>query len=425
MQALILAAGKSSRFYPYNTFHKSLIKLMGEPIISHTIRSVKKAGITDIVIVTGPDSVFKELLGSGKKFGVKIEYVVQKKPTGMGDAVLAASHLIKSDFFLLHAHRIDFHELKEDIDLGRGTNKYVVLLAKKEEFLVSYGTLRTKGDQVVDIIEKPEKGKEPSKFKIIGLYFLNNEFIKTLKSVGPHEYSFEEALNKHAKQGKVRYTTTKQESVTLKYPWDLLCVKKYLLKRMKRHISKESNIASNATIIGDVFIEKNAVVCENVTIKGPSYIGRNVFVGSNSLIRNNTDIEEDSLIGAYMEIKNSLVLEGSSTHSGFIGDSIIGRRCKIGGIFSTANVRLDRNMVKVKLAEKAVDTGLKSLGAMIGDNTVIGNRVSLMPGVLIGNNVNIGPSTTVIKNIPSDSIFYTKFSETIFKKKPAPVEKAK
>jgi dTDP-glucose pyrophosphorylase len=67
MQVVILAAGRSSRFYPYNYFpHKSLIKILGKLIIVHTIESIKKSGIKDIILIVSKDSEIKKILGNGK-----------------------------------------------------------------------------------------------------------------------------------------------------------------------------------------------------------------------------------------------------------------------------------------------------------------------------------------------------------------------
>jgi len=61
-QAVILAAGESSRFWPLNQKHKSLFKIMGRPLIWYTIESLKKAGIKDIIIVQGPKKDIEEEL---------------------------------------------------------------------------------------------------------------------------------------------------------------------------------------------------------------------------------------------------------------------------------------------------------------------------------------------------------------------------
>src|SRR3989344_7360903 len=118
MQAVILAAGQSSRFYPFNINlpHKSFLTIMGRPIIEHTLLSVKQSGITEVVMVISPDSSIKNYLGNGEKLGLHITYCTQKEPNGQGDALLSAKDHISSDFFLLHAHRVDFSEFKLDME---------------------------------------------------------------------------------------------------------------------------------------------------------------------------------------------------------------------------------------------------------------------------------------------------------------------
>src|SRR3989344_4737685 len=195
MQAVLLAAGQSSRFFPYNSQHKCAISLLGEPIIIHTIRAVKKAGITDVVIVVSPNNVFENMLGNGKKYGVKIRYAIQKEPKGMGDAVLTALKYIDSDFFLLNSYRVDFLELKDKIDVVRGTNKHVILMAEEVEDVTSYGILAVDHDVVTGLIEKPKKEEAPSNLKVSGVYFLNQDFIKELKATKEHHDRLEIALD--------------------------------------------------------------------------------------------------------------------------------------------------------------------------------------------------------------------------------------
>ena len=427
MQAVLLAAGQSSRFFPYNTKHKCLVKILGEPLIVYTIRAVKRAGINDIILIVPNEHDFQDVLGNGKKFGVKISYSMQPRPTGAGEMILSSSKLIKSDFFLINSNHVEFDTLKKIIDGKRKTNNEAVLLATQGVAGKKYGALKVEGDKVLAVREKPKNDRTFSNLRVIGVYFLNQEFVKILKKVKKEHYSLERALDVYAKKGKVRISISREQVYSLKYPWDLLEVKNYLLAKIKRNISKKAYVAKSAQIDGDVVIEENVHVLENAVIKGPAYIGQGAFIGSNSLIRNSSDIEENAKIGAYMEVKNSLIGENSSTHSGFIGDSIIGSSTKIGALFGTANVRLDRKNVTTTIKGEKVDTQLRSLGAIIGSNTTVGERVSTMPGVVIGNNVKVGPSTTVMKNIDSNATYYTKFSEIIEKNsglkisvKPAP-----
>ena len=87
MQAVVLAAGQSSRFWPLNRRHKSLIKIMGKPLIWYTIESLRKAGINDIIIVQNPSRDIEEEL---KNRDLNLKYIIQKEPKGAGNDLIQA-----------------------------------------------------------------------------------------------------------------------------------------------------------------------------------------------------------------------------------------------------------------------------------------------------------------------------------------------
>lgn len=419
MQAVILAAGKSSRFYPFNDSHKSLVKVLGKPIIEHTLLAVKNAGIKDVVIVIGKDNGVKDQIAKIDNLGLKIQYVIQEDASGAGDALLLAEKYIEDDFFLLHAHRVDFFEFKQILENKKKEKNEIVLLTRKiKNFSESgkLGILKIENDRVVEVVEKPLPGKEPSDLAIVGIYLLNKLFLDTLREVAKEHYSFEKAITEYANKESVGFIVADENNLSLKYPWDMLLLKNFMLSSLKKYISPTANVASSAQLIGEVYVDENAKIMENAVIKGPCYVGRNVLIGNNAILRNGVDIEEDSVIGANMEIKNTLFMENSKTHSGFIGDSVIGRNCRIGGGFQTANVRLDRATVEVMIKQEKIDTGLKSLGVMVGDGTRIGLKSSAMPGVIVGKDVIVGSGTSIISNIEDNTRYYTKFQEVVVKK---------
>lgn len=415
MQAVILAAGQSSRFYPYNHSHKSLVKILGKPIILHTIESVKKSGIRNIILIVSKDPEIKKILGDGKAFGVNIQYVVQKEPTGAGNGLLLGEKLIKENFFLLNVSHVDFWEFKELILAKKSKNDMAILLARREENLQKFGVLKIDRDRVIDIIEKPKKGEEPSNLRLIGIYLFTKDFLKTLRQTPDEHYRLEKAIFNFSKNHPVKFAETEKEVPSLKYSCDLFGIKNYLFKNIKKSIGKNVKIAKSSEIIGNVVIQDEVEIMEGSRIKGPCFIGKKSVVGNNVVLRNNTDIGENCVIGANMEVKNSLIMKGTKVHSGFIGDSIIGENCRIGAGFSTANVRLDRQSVKTKVNGEEINTALKNLGMIVGRNVKIGIRASTMPGVIIGENAVIGPSTVVLQNVPQDSKYYTKFKEVIVK----------
>jgi len=111
MKAVILAAGESSRFWPLNQEHKSLIKIMGKPLIWHTLDSLKKTGMKDLIIVQGPKKDIAKELGNYSFPNLKIKYILQKEAKGMGNALYQARNLLKEPFFVLNAERIDGGEI--------------------------------------------------------------------------------------------------------------------------------------------------------------------------------------------------------------------------------------------------------------------------------------------------------------------------
>ena len=229
------------------------------------------------------------------------------------------------------------------------------------------------------------------------------------------QLDFEKAISDYAKKYCVRFEVVKN-NMSFKYPWEILSLKNYLLRNIRTDISKKAKISKSAEILGEVVIEEGVQIMENAVIKGPCFIGKNCFVGNNSVLRDGVDLEEGTVVGANMEVKNTLIMDYSKTHSGFLGDSIIGKNCRIGAGFCSANVRLNRDSIKVKLGEEKIDTRAKSMGVIVGDGARIGMQSSSMPGIIIGRNVVVGPKTTVMNNIEDNTKYYTKFQEVIIKK---------
>lgn len=414
MQAVITAAGQSSRFYPFTDFgHKSFIPVLGKPIILHTLESLKKAGIKDVIIITGKQNN-KNLIAGIE--GLNIKYIVQPEPLGLGNALLMTEPHLQDNFFLLYPHHVDFQKFRKPLEEKKERDS-IVLVGKKEQDLSRFGVLKLEGDRILDIIEKPKKGHEPSDIRVIGIYLLCRKFLSYLKDVSKNHYNFEEAVSLFAKKELAKAYVTESETITFKYPWDLFSVSKYLFSMQNSHISRSATISKTARVLGNIVIEDGVVIKEGAVIFGPCYIGKNSYIGTNALVRDGVSIGENCVIGSNMEIKNTLIMEGSTTHSGFIGDSIIGKNSKIAASFCTGNVRLDRKDIEVSTSRGKINSGRKSLGILMGSRVSVGIRVSTMPGITVGNDAVIGPGTTVMKNIDENTLYYTRFKEIIEEKK--------
>jgi len=406
MQALILAAGESSRFWPLNQRHKSQIKVLGKSLVSWTIQSLEEAGIKDVVLVVGPNSSLKE------EFPL-ISHLTQEKALGTGNALSLAKDLIKEPFLVVWPYKINAKEIIDKVlEKYKGEKPKAVLVGRKTSHPHDYGILKTEGERVVEIVENPQAGAEPSDIKVVGAYFLEPDFFDYYQKIEEHHpEDFIDALNNYIKEKATKLVVLEKEPSSLKYPWEVLGILPMMFDsdNFKPSISQTAKIGENVVMEGDVYIGEKVVIGANTVILGPCYIGDNCKIGANNVLRGPVNLEKDVVTGALMEIKNSLVQEGTHFHSGYLGDSVIGKNCRFGAGFIVANRRIDRGNIKSVVKGEKVDTGLTYLGVIVGDNTRFGIHSGTMPGVLIGSDCLIGPGSLVFENLEDNTAFYTKF----------------
>ncbi|MFN4218178.1 MAG: sugar phosphate nucleotidyltransferase [Candidatus Bipolaricaulia bacterium] len=408
MQAVILAAGESSRFWPLaEGRHKSLFTLLGRPIIAHTIEALRRAQITEIVIVQSPSRALEAQLGNGASLGVALSYVVQPEPLGMGDALARAESLLKETFLVVNPQHVTVDEIiPKMIALASGAD--AVLVGCETDRPHEYGVVKLERDRALDLIEKPAPGTEPSRTRLVGVYLLTKRFFDCYRRVPEHPYAFEDALKLFMREGTVRILTISEEPPTLKYPWDLFPLAQLLMDReiTEQICAPSAQIHPSAILEGPVWIGEGVKIFEHAVVKGPCYIGDGCVIGTGSLVREYSNLEGHTVIGAHAEVARSIFQRECSTHSGYFGDSIFDEAVKIGAGTVTANVRNDRGFIRPWVKGARVEAGLKKLGAIVGRETHIGICAMLMPGVLIGPRCEIGPGSLVRKNLDADTRYY-------------------
>ncbi len=403
MKVVILAAGKGRRVKPLcTTKPKCMFKLLGRPILSYVIENLRSAGFKDLVIVTGfKGEVIKEYFKDGKEFGVKIEYVEQKPPfRGMGEALLAAKDLVEDKFLVVNSN--DIYEQSVLDEIKRKLKKDFLLVCREVVETWKYGIVKLDGEKVLRIVEKPPKGKEPSNLAVVGIYLLNEIIFSYLKKLPPSDHQYEDAIQALINDA-FEVCALKYDGFfgSFKYPWDLFSLNKFLMdKFIKEQIIEEDvKISEKADVIGNVWIRKGTKILEGAVINGPCFIGKECLIGNNCLIRDYVSIGDACIVGYGTEIKNSIIEENCRFHRNYIGDSIIERNCLFGAGAVTANFRFDEQNIKVIVDEKKIDTGLKKLGVIMGENCKVGVNACIMPGRKVGPNSIIGPGVCLMKNL--------------------------
>ncbi|TSC75229.1 MAG: bifunctional UDP-N-acetylglucosamine pyrophosphorylase / Glucosamine-1-phosphate N-acetyltransferase [Parcubacteria group bacterium Gr01-1014_30] len=406
-----MAAGESSRFWPLNKKHKSLFCLLEKPLILLTLLNLKKAGVKEVVILQGVSKdIESELKRHKLPQGLKIKYVVQKEPRGTGDALRQAANHLEQKFLVLYGD--DFYGEK---DLKNCLAKFPSVLLKETKNISNFGVAVVDKDRVKKIVEKPLR--PPSNLVNAGGYFIPKAVLEEKIAESERgELEITDYINRLAQKSKV-YFVKASDWFPLSFAWDLLAVNEFLLNGIKTKI--EGKVEKNCHVQGPVFVGKRTIIKSGTYVEGPVWIGENCEIGPNCFLRPFSHLGDNCRIGHGVEIKNSVVSKGSTIpHLNYVGDSIIGENCDLGGGTVFANLRLDRQNVRSKIKGIMVDTGRKKLGAVLGRGVQVGVNSSLMPGVLVGENSVIGPHSLVRENVADDTIFYSKFDKVEQKRVP-------
>ena len=196
------------------------------------------------------------------------------------------------------------------------------------------------------------------------------------------------------------------------YPWEALSG----IKELIISIGQTLDPSEYDNPSPDVWIHKTAKVFPSAYIGSPCIIGANTEVRHCAFIRGSALIGEGCVVGNSAELKNVILFDNVQVpHYNYVGDSILGYKAHMGAGSITSNVKSDKTLVTIKYGEQIIPTGLKKMGAMLGDNVEVGCNSVLNPGTVIGRRSNIYPTTSVRGVIPADSI--CKSSDTIVKRK--------
>lgn len=156
----------------------------------------------------------------------------------------------------------------------------------------------------------------------------------------------------------------------------------------------------------DIWVAKNAKVAPTACLNGPLIIDEEAEVRHCAFVRGNAIVGKGAVVGNSTELKNVVLFNKVQVpHYNYVGDSVLGFKSHMGAGSITSNVKSDKTLVVVKDADTLYETGLKKMGAMLGDNVEVGCNSVLNPGTVIGRCSNIYPTSCVRGVIPANSIF--------------------
>ena len=152
-----------------------------------------------------------------------------------------------------------------------------------------------------------------------------------------------------------------------------------------------------------VWAHKTAKIFPSAYIGAPCIIGENTEIRHCAFIRGSALIGDNCVVGNSTELKNVILFDNVQVpHYNYVGDSILGYKSHMGAGAVTSNVKSDKTLVTVN---KEIETGLKKMGAMLGDYVEVGCNSVLNPGTVIGRHSNVYPTSCVRGYVPENSIW--------------------
>ena len=187
-----------------------------------------------------------------------------------------------------------------------------------------------------------------------------------------------------------------------RYPWEILPELKDFIRKLGATLSPEEY----DEVSPEVWVHKTARVAPSALIAGPTVIGAGTEVRHCAFIRGSALVGEGCVVGNSTEIKNAVIFDGVQVpHYNYVGDSILGFRSHMGAGVVASNFRSDKGNVNVHDGNETIETGLRKLGAILGDGSDVGCNSVLCPGSVVGRDCIVYPLSRVRGYLPERSIY--------------------
>jgi len=430
--AVVLAAGRGTRFKSKHVRSKVLFPIAGVPMLEHILQTLHGMTPAQIVIVVN-EAVQAEI---SEHYGTIYEMVVQEPQLGTGDALATAMPAVNSEVDKVLVLPGDVPLVTEkalrDVLLAASSGDAALLTFTPPE-LRGYGRVKTEDGFVTGIVEEVDADMAELKITEVnsGIYAINRQWVGAALDRAREECGTDNRKGEYYLTDIVNYLRT--SAVFYEPAQDLMGIndraqlndaenaiqQRLLVKHARNgvtfvrgntsYIELNVRIGQDTTILPGTVLRGETVIGEDCEIGPMAYIensrlgdGCKVFcsrlaevkaeegvtIGPYANLRPGTNVEETAKIGNFVELKKSTIGAGSKvSHLSYIGDAKIGKNTNIGAGTITCNY-----------------DGFAKHPTIIGDGVFIGSNNTLVAPIEIGDGAYTAAGSTLTKNVPADAL---------------------
>lgn len=185
------------------------------------------------------------------------------------------------------------------------------------------------------------------------------------------------------------------------YPWEVLKeIKDFILK-----LGARLDLAMFDHPEEDIWIARDAKIAPTANLNGPLIVDSGAEIRHCAFVRGSAIVGKNAVVGNSTELKNCILFDGVQVpHFNYVGDSVLGYKAHMGAGSITSNVKSDKQNIVIHIG-RGMETGLRKIGAMLGDRVEVGCNSVLNPGTIIGRDCIVYPTSCVRGVIPENHIY--------------------
>jgi bifunctional UDP-N-acetylglucosamine pyrophosphorylase/glucosamine-1-phosphate N-acetyltransferase len=438
--AVILAAGKGKKLWPYNQIRpKAMVPIANKPLIGHLVDSLEQGGFERIIIVAGDYG--GQIRGY---FRAKNHVVVHPGASCQGTAATLAEVEQSIDdevFAVFYGDTLIAKTVVDQVGAAYKQERIPAVFLRPLDSAQSlqHITVSLKGDTVEELRGRSRGASSytPCGFllsKDIFPYLQYNPELFTNLDVGfmpPRESFLEMSLQLWIEDGFQLYGMVADGYVhDIDRPWDILEATAAMTEELCSGITSTtseagSSIDKTAVIDGAVHLGENSRIGSNVIIRGNAVIGKNSVVENGALLFGNTVVGDGCYLGNYCQLTDGsvvgngsllshcaelegIVMEGVYLYHYMELAGIIGRNTDIGAATVCGNLRFDDGKTAHTVAGRREYPVRYAHVAYIGDYCRTGVNAIIMPGCKTGVYSVVGPGVLLNEDLPDNTCIYVK-----------------